>query len=120
MNARIAIGVAIMTISVVPAVAAENEMTSKQLLSGLSAANGPKAVEFAVQMVGQGLKWANADLIVRKAPPIFCMPMQLSLTPPQTVEMLRQTIERDPRLGEMPFGMALLIAFKQTYPCPAK
>jgi hypothetical protein len=101
--------------------AAKAEMTSRQLLTGLTTSNpnGPKAAEFSVQLVALGINWANSDLIARKAPPIYCAPPRVVISPAEMVELLRVTVERDPKLADYPFGMGLLIALKRKYSCPA-
>jgi hypothetical protein len=34
------------------------------------------------------------------------------------MDMLRRAIEEHPEIGSQPFGLAILIALKTTFPCP--
>jgi hypothetical protein len=100
---------------------ARAEMTANQLLAGRGIS--PEArftAGFSLQMTALGLSWANADLAARKASPIYCRSSQSPQTPDELIEMLQRIIRDDPVLGDRPFGMALLMAFKRAFPCAPK
>ena len=111
------VGMIVVALHLTGATSARAELTSNQLLDGLPKVSGPGAVGFALEMQSLGMTWANADLIARHQAPIFCLPPQPALTQQKLIEIFRRTIQDVPTLGERPFGMALLIAFKRTYPC---
>jgi hypothetical protein len=96
---------------------ARAEMSAKQLLAGIATTTTSEGVGFALEMAAIGLTWANSDLVIRKAAPLFCPPKELTFTRPLLIDLLREAVARDPKLGDAPFGMSLMLAFKRKYPC---
>lgn len=52
------------------------------------------------------------------APHLYCQPAQLTLSPPQVIDMLRKTVKDIPALGDLPFELVLLDTLIKTFPCP--
>jgi hypothetical protein len=67
--------------------------------------------------VGNGISWANSRLSFLKRPKLYCQPGNLALSDPQTIEILRQHVRTNQKLQEAPFGLGLLVAFEEEYPC---
>ena len=67
--------------------------------------------------VGNGLSWANSRLAFLKRPKLYCQPGDLALTDAQTIDILRQHARTNQKLQQAPFGLALLVAFEEEYPC---
>ena len=62
-----------------------------------------------------GMRWANTFLVQRKQEQLFCEPSVLS--GPQVTEMLRKQMSADPKIGGVPFGLAILIVLQINFPC---
>ena len=64
-----------------------------------------------------GMRWANAALVARKQPQIFCEPNDVALDGLAVTEMLRRQLNADPKFGEIPFGFGILIVLQIRFPC---
>lgn len=102
-----------MTLSFAPA--ARAEASAREMLAG--ARKGDAALVAAIGGMALGLGWANAELITRKQPPLYCLPPDLVLTAFQTVTVLENFLKREPYYADVPAGAAVLHAMIATYPC---
>ncbi len=120
MKSFTAVGAIVAVLCLGSETSAHAEMTTNQLLNGLNSVAGTDAVGWALELPALGMTWANSDLIARHQPPIFCLTPQPGLTRPKLIEMVRQAVRDAPVLADRPYGMALLIAMKRTFPCPSR
>jgi hypothetical protein len=65
-----------------------------------------------------GFEWANTYLEAQGQPKIFCAPERLSITAEQNADILRRHLIATPSLAAAPAAMALLYAYRATFPCP--
>jgi hypothetical protein len=79
--------------------------------------NDRKTWELIFGNTGNGINWANSVLVYRKQEPLYCPPDNFTLTGSQVVEMLRQLAASKPRLEIVPYGLAILYAIQNRYPC---
>ncbi|CCE06458.1 hypothetical protein BRAS3843_1730027 [Bradyrhizobium sp. STM 3843] len=78
--------------------------------------------DFYEKMLGaneNGMSWANAAIEVEGGVKLYCMPDSLALAPQQNVQILRQYVTDHPEHAKRPFGLVLLSALRETFPCPA-
>ena len=66
---------------------------------------------------GVGMTWANDDVKVSGGKALFCIPNKLAITEEQTADILRRAIKENAYIGDLPAGLALLTAYKNTFPC---
>jgi hypothetical protein len=77
-----------------------------------------KTAEIVFANTQNGIWWGNSVLLYRKQPPLFCPPDNVAPLPgPQVIEMLRQKVNENPKLGAMPYGLAIMVTIQNTYPC---
>ena len=65
------------------------------------------------------LGWANTALraqrMRRRA--LYCLPDNLTIEPQELIDMLRDALWDEPRLGDRPIGFAVLITLQRAFPC---
>jgi hypothetical protein len=104
---------------VASAVPAHAEMSAKDLISEYRAGNQWTAV--FILGIENGLGWEESYQDENGGVAIFCQPGKLALTVEQDVDITSRYVAANPKSAEYPFGMALLLAMKDTFPCkPAK
>jgi hypothetical protein len=63
--------------------------------------------------------WANTALraqrMRRRA--LYCVPDNLTIEPHELIDMLRDALWDEPRLGDTPIGFALLVTLQRGFPC---
>lgn len=64
-----------------------------------------------------GFGWANAYLEDKGQKKMFCAP-DLAITAEQNADILRRHLKAEPSLATAPAGIALLRAYRATFPCP--
>ena len=64
-----------------------------------------------------GINVANSVLFYRKQQPLYCPPESLAPTGPGALQLLREIVSSNPKLGNVPYGFALLLALQSKYPC---
>lgn len=64
-----------------------------------------------------GLLWANVMLKSRGQPLLYCQPGHLTITDSQMLDMMRRAMKDNPKWGEFPVGMMVLVTLQQTFPC---
>ena len=66
-----------------------------------------------------GFEWANTYIEEQGQPRMFCPPERLAITAQQNADILRRHVARVPQSATAPAGLALLFAYRATFPCPA-
>ena len=65
------------------------------------------------------LGWANTALraqrMSRRA--LYCLPDKLTIEPQELIDMLRDALWDEPRLGDRPIGFAVLATLQRSFPC---
>jgi hypothetical protein len=64
-----------------------------------------------------GINWANSVLFYRKQQPLYCPPDGFAPTGLEALQMLREIASSNPKLDNVPYGFALLLALQIKYPC---
>jgi hypothetical protein len=69
--------------------------------------------------IEKALGWANTALraqrMSRRA--LYCLPNDLTIEPQELIDMLRDAVWDEPRLGERPLGFAVLVTLQKAFPC---
>ena len=69
--------------------------------------------------IEKALGWANTALraqrMSRRA--LYCLPNDLVIEPQELIDMLRDAVWDEPRLGERPIGFAVLVTLQKAFPC---
>ena len=67
----------------------------------------------------RALGWANSALraqrMRRRA--LYCVPDDLMIEPKELIDLLRDALWDEPRLGDRPIGFALLVTLQRSFPC---
>ena len=100
---------------------AQAEETAKDTLAYIDGADEEVAnlYNVFVSALGTGIQWANV-VAHDNGQPIFCPPEKLAITRDQKVQLLRTIVKDNPRLANASAGLALMLAYKETFPCPTK
>lgn len=62
--------------------------------------------------------WMNSYLVLqRKEKPAYCEPEKLAIMPEQAISILRHKIADQPNMADKPFGLVLLFALQEVFPC---
>ncbi len=98
-------------------VIAQNFITTAQKLSAyaVESQKGRDALEEQVANIFDGMDWVNHRLRQEKQ---YCQPNRLALTGPQILDMVRREVAEDPKLGDEPIGLAILVSVTRIFPCP--
>ncbi|HEY2069930.1 MAG TPA: hypothetical protein VGG48_10280 [Rhizomicrobium sp.] len=114
---RLFLGIALGLVLAQPAFA---EMTADELMHIYDTGDPTSRDEVAIAADGNynGLAWASSYLTSQHATPIFCPVPNHAMTRQETMEMLRASMAKDARIGKQPYGLAMLLAVQETYPCP--
>lgn len=78
------------------------------------------AVRAYVNGVGEGYSWANANLISRSLPPLYCEPRGITMTPERYLSILDHSIElwKSATPESAPIELLLLQGLQFEFPCP--
>ena len=95
---------------------AEDQASARQAIANYK--QGDRVVAIGIREFVDGLNWANADLRHSNAKEIYCLPDKLILTTDQEVDIVERYLEKAPNVGEFPIQAGLLMALKDTFPCP--
>lgn len=90
---------------------ASAELTAQELLTKLD--QGDRETRVFLTGIGIGIGWANTSSDEK----LFCQPAKLAMTPEQEVRMIRDIIQEDSRLADIPVGYVLMAAYIRTFPC---
>jgi hypothetical protein len=64
------------------------------------------------------LGWANTALRVQQMQKgLYCPPNDLTIEPKELIDLLRDALWDEPRLGALPIGFAVLAALQRAFPC---
>jgi hypothetical protein len=65
-----------------------------------------------------GLGWANTALRVQQMQAgLYCLPRDLTIEPQELIDLLRDALWDEPRLGDLPIGFALFATLQRAFPC---
>jgi hypothetical protein len=64
-----------------------------------------------------GLLWANVALKDRGQRPLYCQPGNLTITDSQMIDMVRRAMKANPKWGDYPLAMMVLVTLQWTFPC---
>jgi hypothetical protein len=64
-----------------------------------------------------GMSWANSAAMHDHGFYIYCPPDNLALADDQNIDIMRRHLIAHPEFGKLPFGLVLLTALKETFPC---
>jgi hypothetical protein len=67
--------------------------------------------------IENGFGWANAQLNNKKQAPLYCPPGKLALADEQLLDTLRRYTAEHPTMEQKPYGMVLLFALQDVFPC---
>jgi hypothetical protein len=72
---------------------------------------------FGLGEMASGMTAMNVELSANNRPPLYCLPSKLSLTGEQAFNILEDYVGRNPRIGDGPVPLALLLALENVFPC---
>jgi hypothetical protein len=97
---------------------AEEDMNTALRVYDAANSTDRKIEEIVFLNAQAGIWWANSVLFYRKQQPLFCPPDNAApVSGAQVLEMVRRQVDENPAVGEMPYGMAILISLQRTFPC---
>jgi hypothetical protein len=76
-----------------------------------------KGIESFIGGMQIGLLWANVVLKERGQPLLYCQPDKLVITDSQMIDMMRRAMNDNPKWGDFPLGMMVLVTLQRTFPC---
>ena len=95
------------------------EMGAQEFLSDYD--NGtPETRRLYEQILGateNGISWANIKVDHDGQPRIYCESAKLALDAQQNVDLLRRYVKAHPNEKTLPYGLILLSALVETFPC---
>lgn len=111
---------AAMLASLTLATPAQAEDTAKETLDKIDGANEEVASLYLVivSALGTGIQWANIAAKSELGQALYCPPEKLTITGDQKVQLLRSVVKANPSLANAKAGLALMLAYKETFPCP--
>jgi hypothetical protein len=92
---------------------ASAELTATAAIASLRSDATMQAFVFGI---GTGLGWANADLVQKKLPPLYCPPPNVA-SEGAAVDLLESYVRKTPTAGKFPPGVVILMAFRDRWPC---
>jgi hypothetical protein len=76
------------------------------------------AITSNLASIETALGWANTALRVQKMQRgLYCLPEDLTIAPQELIDMLRDALWDEPRLGNLPIGFAVLATLQRAFPC---
>ena len=76
----------------------------------------PIAVAY-LQGLRTGLEWANTANHDMHQRFVYCAPSNIGLTLEQYVRVIKDYVNKNPKLNEMPAGLAMVFAARDAFPC---
>jgi hypothetical protein len=68
--------------------------------------------------IAAGLGWANTALRAQRMQRgLYCLPDNIEIQQQELIELLRDTLRDEPRLGQSPVGFGVLVALQRGFPC---
>ena len=114
---RVLVALALMCLAVGSAHA---EMTTKAFLdeyNGATTENDQFLWKLYLNGLYQGMGWTNSAVKQSGGKPLFCEPPKQSMTVERAFSILSGYARGNPKSGEYPVALSLLLALKDTYPC---
>ncbi|HWP24758.1 MAG TPA: hypothetical protein VNL39_00245 [Xanthobacteraceae bacterium] len=96
------------------------EVSASQILKMYDTGNASERglIEANLGGLENGFGWANTYLqSQRQQTPLYCLPDKLALKSEQIIDILRRGVREDAKLGNAPFGLAILVALQRVFPC---
>ncbi|MBB4375625.1 hypothetical protein [Bradyrhizobium sp. SBR1B] len=93
---------------------AEHSGSDMLRIYGSANAQEKQTIEGLVRATENGMSWFSAAAKVK----LYCPPEKLALTGGQIIDILRREVGEAPSIGGSPYGLAILLALKRTFPCP--
>jgi hypothetical protein len=106
-----------------PACAADDTgLTTNALLKAFDTGSlsDKNAVLVALHATEDGIGWANVAIRQKGEAPLYCEPSNLAITAEQALDMLRRGATDDRKLGEVSYGMAMLVVLERVFPCSSR
>lgn len=94
------------------------EWTGKELLDNYAKATPEQraGMDQVIAAEENGMSWyASASKFH-----IYCKPENLGLTGNQIMDILKREVDAEPLIGKQPYGLAILLALRQTFVCPGQ
>jgi hypothetical protein len=90
-------------------------VTANEFVKAYSASDpaGKQSLDAILGAMEDGMGWYKVGSKIK----LYCLPDKLALTGNQIFNILRRQIAAAPNLGTMPYGLAVLLALEQTFPC---
>lgn len=107
--------VLIVCTAIAASTSARAEATANVFLEEIG--KGDKLMLYVLDGYANGLLWARTAVEVETGFKLYCPPGKLAITPDQNRAILQQHVTNVPSQGELPAGMALLRAYRATFPC---
>jgi hypothetical protein len=77
-----------------------------------------KTITSNLASIETALGWANTALRVQKMQNgLYCLPDDLMIEPQELIDMLRDALWDEPKLGHLPIGFAVLATLQRAFPC---
>lgn len=91
------------------------ESSAKELLRVYQAGNARDRhdIEKMLAATENGMGWHSVMTKVE----VYCLPKNLALTGNQIVDILQRQAKDSALISESPYGLATIMALKQTFPC---
>jgi hypothetical protein len=67
-----------------------------------------------------GMSWMNSFLTFNGEQAVYCPPSNVAFSGEQVMDIVKREIKTTADLGNQPYGLAILLAMRKSYPCPAK
>jgi hypothetical protein len=87
------------------------------VLKALEGSNPDIGVKDYLFGIIEGLSWANVRLSFEQKPKLFCEPDKIALTSEQAIDILRRYVDGHPRAASSSFGMVMMDALTDAFPC---
>jgi hypothetical protein len=65
----------------------------------------------------EGMSWYQTVLASRTGVKLYCAPEQTALQSNQLIDIVRRYVAQNPSYESSPFGMVLMIALQEAFPC---
>ena len=107
----------LLVIAQVPAAKAEQSVNEFFRLYNSAPPDGKQVLQLAIGQTQNGIDWVNFYLEQKKNLKLYCPPPKVALLDAQIIDMLRREVQTTPDMGNVPFGLALLLVSMKVFPC---
>lgn len=105
-------------INVTSSLRANDSMSTAEALTSLKEPSAKQVILVAINSYSQAYVIVNAKLKNEGQKPMFCQPPTLAITAEQASDILARYSEKKPHFKDFPFGLVLLAALIDVFPCP--